>query len=159
VKIDQALTDLHRREDELAATLLAVADRHKAEHEVFHLARDLAGWCQGHVRRIAGIGHSYGLELDPEPAGDPGLLQQVRHGVGERLDRTDRGIQLLRDLRTVYLDASGVSVDWELIAQAAQGVRDRDLLALCSDCHPDTLRVARWANAQLKESATQVLVS
>ena len=41
---------------------------------------------------------------------------------------------LLRDLRSVYMDASGVSVDWELIGQAAQGVRDRELLDVVSRC-------------------------
>jgi hypothetical protein len=66
---------------------------------------------------------------------------------------------VLRDLRDVYMDASGVSVDWELIGQAAQGVRDRELLEVTRRCHPQTLRQAKWANAQLKEKATQILVS
>ena len=30
---------------------------------------------------------------------------------------------------------------------------------LAERCHPDTLRQMRWANAKLKESATQALVS
>lgn len=30
---------------------------------------------------------------------------------------------------------------------------------LAERCHPDTLRQLRWANAKLKESATQALVS
>jgi hypothetical protein len=159
VKIDQALEELHAAENDLARQLLALAEEHRGEHEVHHVARDLAVWSQGHVRRLAEFGGQYGLELDPEPAGDPSLAHRVRHRVVDRLGRTDPGVQLLRDLRAVYVDASGVSVDWELIAQAAQGVRDRDLLRLASDCHPDTLRQARWANSQLKEKATQVLVS
>jgi hypothetical protein len=57
------------------------------------------------------------------------------------------------------MDASGVSVDWELVAQAAQGVKDRDLLAVTERCHPQTLRQSKWANSQLKEKATQILVS
>jgi hypothetical protein len=160
VKIDLALEELHRSENGLAAQLLAVSDRHRADHEVFHVARDLAVWSQGHVRRIAAIGSRYGVELDPEPAGDPSLLQKVRQEAGDRLGRRSApALLLLRDLRSVYMDASGVSVDWELLAQAAQGVRDRELLELASSCHPDTLRQARWANAQLKEKATQILVS
>ena len=160
MKIDLALEELHRSENDLAAQLLAVADRHKAEHEVFHVARDLAGWSQDHVREIARIGHAYGLDLDEEPAGDPTALQKLRQGVAERLHhRSAPALLLLRDLRSIYLDASGVSVDWELLAQAAQGVRDRDLLAVVQRCHPQTLRQTRWANAQLKEKATQILVS
>jgi hypothetical protein len=57
------------------------------------------------------------------------------------------------------VDASGVSVDRELVAQAAQGVRDRELLDVASRCRPRTLRQSRWANSQLKEKATQILVS
>ncbi|AQZ64053.1 unnamed protein product [[Actinomadura] parvosata subsp. kistnae] len=52
--------------------------------------------------------------------------------------------------------ASGVSLDWELLAQ---GARRAGLLALARRCHPQTLRQLRWANARLKESATQPLVS
>ena len=66
---------------------------------------------------------------------------------------------LLSDLREIYLKAAGVSVDWEMLAQAAQGSKDTDLLEVCRRCHPDTLRQVRWANGKLKESSTQVLVS
>jgi hypothetical protein len=160
MKIDLALEELHRSENDLAGQLLAVSDRHKAEHEVFHVARDLAVWSQEHVREIARIGRAYGLDLDEEPAGDPSLLQKVRQEVADRLHhRSAPALLLLRDLRSVYMDASGVSVDWELLAQAAQGVRDTDLLELVQRSHPQTLRQARWANAQLKEKATQILVS
>ena len=63
------------------------------------------------------------------------------------------------DVREVFTRASGVSVDWELVAQAAQGLQDTELLDLSKRCHPETLRQVRWANAKLKESATQILVS
>ena len=158
MRIDLALDELHRSENDLAAQLLAVSDRHKADHEVFHVARDLAVWSQDHVRRIAAIAPRYGLDLDPEPAGDPTLLERVRQEIADRLGRRSApALLLLRDLRSVYIDAQGVSVDWELIAQAAQGARDRELLELATDCHPDTLRQAKWANAQIKEKAPQIL--
>ncbi|WP_448626141.1 hypothetical protein [Geodermatophilus sp. URMC 64] len=160
MKIDLALEELHHSENDLAGQLLALSDRHKADHEIFHVARDLAVWSQEHVRRISAIGRRFGLHLDPEPAGDPTLLQKVRQEVGDRLGRRSApALLLLRDLRSVYVDASGVSVDWEMIAQAAQGARDRELFELASTCHPDTLRQARWANAQLKEAAPQILAS
>jgi len=52
--------------------------------------------------------------------------------------------------------ASGVSVDWEMLAQ---GLKHTDLLDVTKRCHPDTLRQVRWANAQLKEASTQILLS
>lgn len=160
MKIDLALEELHRSENDLAGQLLVVSDRHKADHEIFHMAGDLAAWSQGHVRKIAAIGTRYGLELDDEPAGDPTVLAKLRQEMADRLGRRSApALLLLRDLRSIYLDAQGVSVDWELIAQGAQGVRDTELLDLAQTCRPDSLRQAKWANAQLKEKATQILVS
>ena len=160
MKIDLALEELHRSENDLAHQLLVVSDRHKADHEIFHVARDLAVWSQNHVREIARTGRRYGLDLDPEPAGDPTVLQKVRQEAGDRLGRRSApALLLLRDLRSIYTDASGVSVDWELVGQAAQGVRDRELLAVTQACLPQTQRQGKWANAQLKEKATQILVS
>ena len=160
MKIDLALEELHRSENDLAHQLLVVSDRHKADHEVFHVARDLAVWSQDHVREIARIGPKYGLELDPEPVGDPTVLQKIRQEVSDRMGRRSApALMLLRDLRSVYMDASGVFVDWELVGQAAQGVRDRELLDVTQQCRPETMRQAKWANAQLKEKATQILVS
>jgi hypothetical protein len=160
VKIDLALEELHRSENGLAQQLLVVSDRHKADHEVFHVARDLARWSQDHVREIAAIGGKYDLQLDAEPEDDPTVLQKLRQGMADRLGRRSApALLLLRDLRSIYMDASGVSVDWELIGQAAQGVRDRELLAVVTRCHPETMRQAKWANAQIKEKATQILVS
>ena len=160
VKIDLALEELHRSENELAAQLLAVSDRHKADHEVCSVARALAAWSRDHVREIAVVGRGYGLDLDPEPAGDPTVLERVRQEISDRLGRRSApALVLLRDLRSIYLDASGVFVDWELAGQAAQGVRDRELLDVSERCRSQTRRQATWANAQLKEKATQILVS
>src|SRR3954447_19146713 len=160
MKVHLALDELHRSENDLAGQLLAVSDRHKADHEIFHVARDLAVWSQDHVRKLAAIGGKYGLELDEEPEGDPTLLQKVRQEIGDRLGRRSApALLLLRDLRSVYIDAQGVSVDWEMIAQAAQGAKDSELLELASSCHPDTLRQAKWANSQIKEKTPQILGS
>lgn len=47
---------------------------------------------------------------------------------------------LLKDLRSVYVDASGVQMDWLLVAQAAQGVRHMRLLKVADECQPETHR-------------------
>ncbi len=155
-----ALEELHRSENSLAHRLLAVAERHKVDHEVFHLGRDLARWSQDHVRRLAPFGPRYGVRLDPEPAGEPRLFARVSEAVSDRLGRRSApALLLLRDLRSLHVHAVAVSVDWELVAQAAQGLEDTDLLALAQFCHPQTLRQAKWANSHLKESATQILVT
>ena len=160
MKLNLAIEELHRSENHLVGALLAMSDRHKADHEVFHVARDIARWSQDHVRALAGIGADFGLELDPDPKGDPGILEKARQTASDLLGRSSApGILLLADLRHIYREASGTSLDWELLAQGAQGARQRELLELAERCHPETLRQVRWANGKLKASATQVLVS
>lgn len=160
MKLGLAIEEMHRSENHLAKVLLAISDRHKADHEVFYVARDIAAWSQRHVTELAGIGPQFGVEVDPQPAGEPGILERIQERTSDLLGRRpEPGLLLLADLRHVYREAAGVSLDWELLAQAAQGARKPDLLALAQRCHPDTLRQMRWANAKLKESATQALVS
>ena len=160
MRLGLALEELHRSENHLAHQLLAVAERHKADHEIFHVGRDLATWSQDHVRRLATFGDRYGVRLDPEPAGEPALLARVSEAVSDRLGRRSApALLLLRDLRGLFTHASGVHADWEMVAQVAQSIRDTDLLALAQRCHPQTLRQAKWANSRIKESATQILVT
>jgi hypothetical protein len=160
VKLHLAIEELHRSENHLVHVLLGMSDRHKAEHEVFHVTRDLATWSADHVRDLAVLGRDYGLDLDPEASGEPGALEKIQQATSDLFGRRpEPGLLLLADLRHLYREASGVSLDWELLGQAAQGARKKDLLELAERCHPDTLRQVRWANGKLKEAATQVLVS
>lgn len=160
MKLDLVLRELHRRENNLAHKLLHVSERHKVDHDVYHLGRDLAGWSQRHVREIAEAARDLDLNLDPEPAAEHHVAQKLREKGSELLGRrSEPGLLLLVDLRELYTMAAGLSVDWELLGQAAQGIRNRELLALTKRCHPDTLRQMKWANSKLKESATQILIS
>jgi hypothetical protein len=160
MKFDLVLQELHRSENALAQKLLHVSERHKVDHEIYHLGRDLAGWSQDHVRRIAEIAGDYGQDLDKEFKGEPGLPRRLRERGSELMGRRSGvALAMLIDLREVYTMAAGVSVDWEMLAQAAQGLKHRDLLDVCQRCHPETLRQMGWANGKLKEASTQILVS
>ena len=158
-RIAMAIRELHRSEHHLAGQLLQMSDRHKIDHEIFYAAKDLAGWSQQHVRELARVGRDYKLKLDPEPRNDPGLLAKVRQKTSELVGRRHAtGLLLLADLRKVHRMAAGVSLDWEILAQTAQALKDRELLGLSQQCHPQTLRQLRWSNAQLKENAAQIMV-
>lgn len=160
MKIGLILHEMHRSENDLAHELLQVSERHKVDHEIYHLGRDLARWSQQHVREIADIGQRYGQNLDREPKDESGLIERVREKGSELAGRSSKApLLLLRDLREIYMKASGVSADWEMLAQAAQGIKHEDLLDLTKRCHPDTLRQMRWANAELKVNSTQILIS
>ncbi|OPC79681.1 hypothetical protein B4N89_00825 [Embleya scabrispora] len=160
MRIGLVLRELQHDEQKLAYELLRASERHRVDHEIHHLGRDLARWSQRHVRDIADIGDRFGVDLDPRPTGEPALSKLVREKAGGLVGRhTDASLLMLRDLRGIHVQASGVSVDWVMIAQAAQALRDTELLDLAQRCHPDTLRQLRWANAKLEESCTQILVT
>lgn len=160
MKLGPVLHELHRSEVKLGHKLLQASERHRVDHEIYHVARDLVDWSRSHIAEIARIGGDYGQDLDPTPQLELGLAEKAREKGSELIGRIgDADLLLLEDLRTIYMEASGVAMDWLLIAQAAQGLKHHDLLAMAEDCQPQTLRQAKWAEAKLRESATQILVS
>lgn len=159
-RVAMAMTELHHDENDLAEELLQISDRHRADHAVHLLARDLARWSQQHVRDLARVGKDYGLDLDDEPEDEPALLARLRQKGSEMLGRRpEPALLLLADLRRVHRKAAGVALDWEVLSQTAQALQDRELLALTHACHPQTVRQMKWANAMLKETAAQAMVS
>ncbi|RZU31930.1 hypothetical protein [Blastococcus saxobsidens] len=160
MKLDMAIEELHRSENHLVTVLTSMSDKHKTDHEVFHVCRDMAGWSRTHVAELARRGRDFGLDLDAEASEDPGVLAAVKQRAAELTGRrATPGLLLLADLRHLYREAAGTSVDWELLAQGAQGAKERELLDVAERCHPQTLRVARWANSHLKVTSPQVLAS
>jgi hypothetical protein len=159
MKLDLALRELHRSERSLARDLLKVSDRHKVEHEIFHVARGLAAWSGEHVTDLARVAERYELRLNAQAPDSSGPFAPIRTMVSELAgNRPEPGLILLADLRRLHRKAAGVSLDWELLAQAAQAVKDTDLLALTQRCHPQTLRQLKWSNAMLKTLSPQILV-
>ena len=158
-KANLLLRVLHHAERDLAADLLAIGERHRTEHEVYHVTRDLAAWSHEHIRLIVDQAGRRGLSLE-EDSRDTSPLSTVREKVAELVGRRpEPGLLLLRDLRRIHLDCVGLSVDWELLAQTAQALKDEHLLALAQRCHPDTLRQARWANSMIKVMSPQIMAS
>ncbi|MEV5510828.1 hypothetical protein [Streptomyces orinoci] len=153
------LRALHHGERALERRLLAVAQRHRTEHEIHHVSRDLARWSREHAARLAEQGRHYGLDLSG-PAGHlpADALAVLRERAAVAMGRRrEAGLLLLHDLRSLYLSAAGNSVHWEMLAQTAQATKDTGLLALVSSCHPQTLRQVRWANTMIKNLAPQLL--
>jgi hypothetical protein len=156
--IRYALRRIHAGENDVHEQLLRLADQHRAEHEVHHVARDLAEWSQDHVRLLAE--HAGRFELDLDDAADtPGrAAERLRAAVSSLTGhRAEPGLLLLGDLRDLYLQGSDNSLAWEMLAQTAQAEHERQLLALTEQCHPETLRQIRWANTMIKTLSPQVL--
>lgn len=159
MKLNLAIRELHRSERKLALKLTAIAARHRTDQEIYYTALDLSRWSDHHLSELARAGRRYGLNLDEEPrteARTEGLQERLATLIGRR---PEPALLLLVDLRHLHRIAAGVSLDWELVAQGAQGAKDTELLALTKECHPQSLRQMRWANAMLKTLSPQVLAS
>ncbi|MFH9085753.1 hypothetical protein [Streptomyces sp. NPDC017673] len=152
------LRTLHDGERHLEKALMAAAERHRTEHEIHHVAIDLARWSHEHSARLADTGHHHGLDLSGPPDDSaPGPLATLRAKAAEAMGRRpEPGLLLLHDL---HLAAARNSVHWEMLAQAARAGGDARLLDLASDCHPQTLRQIRWPNTMIEQLSPQVLTS
>ncbi len=157
-KIALAMGELHRSERRLADDLRAVAARHHSDQDIHHLALDLAAWSDDHIAVLGEHAERQGMRLRTPAIGvRTHRAQRMLSDVLRR--RPEPALLLLADLRRIHRVAAGASLDWELLAQGAQAVKNAELLAVTERCHPQTLRQMRWANAMLKELAPQALAS
>lgn len=157
--IDLVVRALHQGECGLARDLLATAERHHADHEVHHVATDLAHWSQTHARRLAEIGQTYRLRLKDEATQRSSVARSSVLAGATEADSREPGLLLLRDLCDLHLAASENSLHWEMLAQAAQAAGDARLLELAAACHPRCLRQMRWTNTMIKDVSPQILTS
>jgi hypothetical protein len=139
-----------RSEETLASSLRAVADGHAHVSDVHFTCRMLADWSDEHRLRLAPVVERYGEERDvdePERLHAAGLAE-VREGE----------VGLLRDLQDLHVLASLVQTTWTVVAQGAQGLRDRELLEIAGSCNEGTARQLAWLNTRMKVAAPQALI-
>jgi hypothetical protein len=161
MKLGKAIEQVASAERELADQLVTVGERHRTDHDVFHMTNTLAKKERGHLDALARHAGRYGAELDRDGNGSgPGFLATAREKSAELLGRRpEPGLLLLRDLRELHLLAAGASLDWVALAQGAQAAKDTDLLATVTECHDETLKTLKWTTYRLKEAAPQALTS
>jgi hypothetical protein len=137
-------------EQVLAESFRSVGDGHAEAADVFHTCRTLARMSEQHRERLAPIIERYGEADDVE---EPERL----HADG--LGRPRKGeIGLLRDLQDLHVLASLVQTTWTVIAQGAQGLRDRELLEVAHSSNAETARQLTWLNTRMKTAAPQALI-
>ena len=163
MKIGLAIRQVHSAESDLMEELLRVGERHKTDHDVYHLTKTLAKMSEDHIEKLARYNERYGVSVDSDAGEDGGgssLLDPLREKGSELLGRRpEPGLLLLRDLRKLYMLASETSIDWVILGQGAQAARDAELLQTVAECHAETLRQLKWANTKIKETSPQVLMS
>jgi hypothetical protein len=136
-------------QERLAQAFREVGSGHAAEVDVFHMCNRLAAQCDGHAERLAPFGRRYGEDGDDEPDRlHSAIFQGPREG----------GLGLLRDLQDLYLMAAECDITWTVVGQAAQGVRDTELMRVVQACEQETAMQLKWIRSRMKEAAPQALV-
>jgi hypothetical protein len=139
-------------EKTLADSFRVVAGGHAHVPDVFHTCHTLAAFSDDHRRRLAPVVERYG-EQQTEDVREPERL----HAAG--LAQTRAGeVGLLRDLQDLHVLATLVQTTWTVIAQAAQGLRDHELLDLANDAGDGTARQLSWLTTRMKAAAPQALI-
>ena len=140
---------LHLAELKLARAYLAVAEAHGHEPDVETLCRRFADQCTAQTDALAPFVDRYGEDQPEEPER---LHSELFGGTREG------GLGLLRDLHDLYLMATECEVTWTLVAQAAQGARDADLLAAAERGQGEASGQLSWLRTRMKQAAPQALV-
>jgi cytochrome c2 len=163
VKLGLWIREVREAEEALGLQLNVLGERHKADHDVFHLTQTLQQIVRANLERLRPHGERYDVTVDPDDVqAQHGmtLLERAREKTAELVGRRpESGLLLVRDLRTLHLLYAEASINYVILAQGAQAARDRELLEACSECHEQTLRGMKWTVTRLKTAAPQVLTS
>jgi hypothetical protein len=137
-------------EQVLAASLRAVAEGHAHQADIYHACHLLAAWSEQHREALAPIVERYG---------EQGHVDEPERLRAEALPGIREGeIGLVRDLQDLHLLATLVQSTWTVIAQGAQGLRDRELLEVATSSNAETSRQLTWLTTRMKQAAPQALI-
>lgn len=162
MKLDIAIRAVADSETALSHQLNALGERHKADHDVFHLTETLQRIARANLERLAPHGQRYDIEVDADVQEEhgAGLLDKAREKTSELVGRRpEPGLLLIRDLRELHLLYARASIDYVILSQGAKAARDSELLHACDRCHAQTLRGMKWTVTRIKTAAPQVLTS
>jgi hypothetical protein len=144
----------HRAEQTLADSLRTVGEGHARHPDVLFTCRALAAMSDEHVRRLAPIVARYGEQRHGAGVEEPDRLHA--DGLGEV--RTGP-VGLLRDLQDLHVLGTLVQTTWTVVRQAAQGLRDGELIDLCDHASGETARQLSWFTTRMKAAAPQALIA
>ena len=141
---------LHKSLRTLAEAFREVAKGHGEEPDVERTCEVLSKRIDSQVEKLGPIVERYGEHRESEP--------ERLHAAEFEQTRTG-GVGLLRDLHDLYALASFTDITWTVVGQAAQGLRDKELIDVVSSCEQDTVRQLAWLKTRIKQSAPQALIA
>jgi hypothetical protein len=141
---------LHSSLTTLADAFREVGQGHGGEPDVWHTCQVLAARVDRQAEALAPVVRRYGEHRENEP--------ERLHATGLQSTRSGP-VGLLRDLQDLYTLASLTDITWTVVGQAAQGLRDRELLDVVGSCEQDTARQLTWLRTRIKQAAPQALIA
>jgi len=158
-KLARAIEGTREAEVDLLHELRKVGDRHHVDHDVRDMCATLADRTQRRIDVLDEHLDRYGRDSDSiDWEGWDHLVAGVRRTISKASGRLPQaGALLVDDLRSLYLTAEEVLLDWILLRQGAMAVRDRALLEAVKTQTAEVDRVVRWTKTRLKVAAPQVL--
>jgi hypothetical protein len=144
------LSMLTEAEHTLARAYRQIATGHSSDADVAFACIGFARECDSHAAALAPVRDRYANQAESAPDRlYPAAPGPARGGP----------IGLLRDLADLHQLASFVESTWELVGQAAQAARDRELIDLAADCPQQTTAQVSWIVMRMKADAAQTLLA
>ncbi|BBH68522.1 hypothetical protein ACTI_52070 [Actinoplanes sp. OR16] len=140
-------------EQTMADSLRTVGQGHAQHPDVLFTCQALAKMSDEHVRRLTPIVERYGEQRHGPEVSEPERL----HAEGLASVRTGP-VGLLRDLQDLHVLGTLTQTTWTVVRQAAQGLRDAELIAVCDHASRQNSRQLSWLNTRLKAAAPQPLI-
>ena len=136
-------------EHEIADAFTSVADHHGDEPDIFEICQKFAHNSAVHEDAIKRFTSIFGEANEHEAS-------RVKHSLfkGPR----SGGFGLVRDLHDLFLLTTEAHVAWMILLQAAQALRDKELIAACTKLGGETDGQRSWLQTRIKQAAPQALL-
>lgn len=136
-------------EHEIADAFKSVADHHGDEPDIFEICQKFAHTATVHVQAVERFTSIYGEASEHEATRvKKSLFKGSRSG----------GFGLVRDLHDLFLLVTEAHLGWMILLQAAQALRDKELIAGCTKLGGETDGQRSWLQTRIKQAAPQALL-
>jgi hypothetical protein len=140
---------VHKSGEDLSKAFRMVAKEHGDEPDVEEMCKLLASWIDALVEKIKPFTKKYGEQRNAEPDRlMRTLFKEPRKG----------SLGMLLDLQDLWLMSEEAQVCCIMLRQAASGLRDKELIALCNEIEATATRQSSWLLTRMKAAATQTLI-
>lgn len=140
--LETLLAQVHDAENDLADELRTRGQRHAPDHDVWYMCQTLVKQTEARASAVRDAAADRGVSISA-PSSD-GTLSSVAASVREKAAdlvgrRPETGLLLIEDLTALFIATQRVNVEWLMLGQVAQALRDEDLLSMSTPKHKQVL--------------------